>query len=95
MHIDPIAVNDKLTNEVRQKVASGLKIIDDRLTLHDFRMVDGKNNVNLIFDVVKPCGSKLTDPELIAKIKKVCRFIDPRYTAVVTVDREYAATEDA
>ena len=95
LHIDPIAVNDKLTNEVRQKVASGLKIIDDRLTLHDFRMVDGKNNVNLIFDVVKPCGSKLTDPELITKIKQVCRFIDPRYTAVVTVDREYAATEDA
>ena len=95
LHIDPIAINDELTNEVRQKVASGLKIIDDRLTLHDFRMVDGKNNVNLIFDVVKPCGSKLTDPELIAKIKQVCRFIDPRYTAVVTVDREYAATEDA
>lgn len=94
LHMDPIAVNDEKTTAVRQRVAAGLKIIDDRLTLHDFRMVDGKNNINLIFDVVKPCGSKLTDQELIAKVKEVCRLVDPRYTAVVTVDREYAATED-
>lgn len=92
LHIDPIAVNDEQTNEVRCKVSEGLKIIDERLTMHDFRMVDGQNNINLIFDVVLPSGSKLSDAVLRAKITEVCRLIDRRYTPVVTIDHDYSTT---
>ena len=30
--------------------------IDSRITIHDFRMVQGKENTNLIFDMALPAG---------------------------------------
>lgn len=94
LHMDPIATNDELTNTTRQKVLEGLKIIDSSLSMHDFRMVDGKNNINLIFDVVCPPGFPLNETALTEKIQSVCRLLDKRYTAVVTVDRDYAPPEE-
>lgn len=94
LHMDPIATNDELTNTTRQKVLEGLKIIDGRLSMHDFRMVDGKNNVNLIFDVVCPPVFPLSEAALTEKIQSICRLLDARYTAVVTVDRDYAPPEE-
>ena len=39
---------------MRSQVADVLKSVDDRITFHDFRMVNGKNQINLIFDIVVP-----------------------------------------
>ena len=39
---------------MRDAVAAALKQIDDRLSLHDFRMVQGTGHTNLIFDVALP-----------------------------------------
>ena len=38
------------------KIATGdaLRRIDERLTLHDFRMVQGRRHMNLVFDVPLP-----------------------------------------
>ena len=87
IHMDPIVTDDEATNTMRRKVASLVKVIDPRLTIHDFRMTDGPTHRNLIFDVQAPYGSRLTDQELIASIRLAVRTLDERNYAVVRIDK--------
>ena len=52
-------------------------------------MVDGENQINLIFDVVIPTGFTESDKKLREKIDIACKSIDSRYQTVVTIDRDY------
>lgn len=89
IHMDPIATNDATTLKAKESVTSCLQIIDPRLTLHDFRMVDGERQINLIFDVVIPNGFSDTDQQLKEKISQAVKQLDERYEVVLTLDRDY------
>lgn len=91
IHMDPIVTDDALTVETKSRVVEALHSINRRLTLHDFRMVDGTEQVNLIFDVVVPNEFAITNEELKDKISEACKAIDPRYVTVITVDRDYVS----
>ena len=54
IHYDPVVVGDAELEQVRCRVCSILTQIDDRLTVHDFRMVKGVGHSNLIFDISLP-----------------------------------------
>ena len=57
--------------------------------LHDFRMVDGKEHINLVFDVVAPIDENKDDSAVKEMVRDICKQLDQRYNAVVTVDRDY------
>ena len=56
--------------------------------MHDFRMVKGPHNTNIIFDVAIPFDAGHTEEEinkiLIEKIAK----IDTKYTPVIIVEKQ-------
>lgn len=54
IHYDPIVTNDPELDRMRELVGSILKMRDERLSIHDFRMVPGWEHTNLIFDVAIP-----------------------------------------
>ena len=54
IHYDPVITDDPELNRLRKKTAELLQRRDERLTLHDFRMVRGTGHTNLIFDVALP-----------------------------------------
>ncbi len=54
IHYDPVVTDDPVLNQMQALVTQILQDIDPRLSLHDFRMVQGKAFSNLIFDVVTP-----------------------------------------
>ena len=89
IHMDPIATNDELTCEVREKVAALITCIDSELTIHDFRMVTGPTHTNVIFDVVIPFGFRKTDDEIRKNIEIIVKSIDVNYFSVVNIDRSY------
>ncbi|MBQ6552134.1 MAG: cation transporter [Clostridia bacterium] len=91
IHMDPIVTEDETVAVTREKVAALLKEhIDERLTLHDFRMVVGPTHTNLIFDVVVPFDIKTGDGELEREIGVLVKTLDENYFAVVDFDRAYA-----
>lgn len=91
IHMDPIATKDPLTNELKAKVAGLVQEIDPAMTIHDFRMTQGPHHQNLIFDVVVPHSSDLTDEEVKSRIAgRVEELPGGPYFAVVSVDRSYA-----
>ena len=87
IHMDPIVTNDPMVTELRDKVTALVKKIDERLSLHDFRMVKGTTHSNLIFDVAVPFEVKMEAGEIKAAIDAAVKTIDESYCTVITVDR--------
>ena len=54
IHYDPIVTDDPVLNRLKEICSQLLQSKDPRLTLHDFRMVQGRHHMNLIFDVPLP-----------------------------------------
>ncbi|MDY3985060.1 cation diffusion facilitator family transporter [Dysosmobacter sp.] len=89
IHMDPIVIDDGITQETRERVAALVRCIDDQISIHDFRMVVGPTHTNVIFDAVVPFGFRLTDAEVVEKIQAAVRTLDGNYFAVVNAERSY------
>lgn len=91
IHMDPIEVDDAQVLQYKEKVVNILKEIDESLSSHDFRMVNGENQINLIFDVVVPYTYKEKQrKELTEQIAKKVQEFDQRCQCVITLDNNYA-----
>jgi len=89
IHMDPVVVDDARVNELKAICKKVLLNIDESLTLHDFRVVEGPMHTNLIFDVVVPSEFALNDRRLCDTISEKLSKIDERYFSVVTVDHAF------
>lgn len=89
IHLDPIETDCEKTNEMRELTARLMREIDEGCTIHDFRMVHGGAQTNLIFDVKLPIESKYSDAEMKEKISRKVKEYDQSYFTVVNVDRSY------
>ena len=90
IHMDPVDTNDENLYETKVMVNEILKEIDERLTLHDFRMVHGDSHSNLIFDVVMPHKFKLSEKELVEEIGRRVHDKHKGYFCVINVDNDYS-----
>ncbi len=89
IHMDPIDVGNEKTVEMKEETVKLVKAIDERLTIHDFRMVTGTTHHNMIFDVVIPADFKLSQEELKDIIQKKVWEKWPDYYVVIDVDTAY------
>lgn len=90
IHIDPVITDDPYVNELRQDTEKLIHGIDNRLDLHDFRIVHGPTHTNLIFDLAVPCGFDKSDGEIVSLINEMLHKTRPTFNAVITVDRTYS-----
>lgn len=89
IHMDPVCVGDEEAGRLKTLVTGYLKELDERLTLHDFRIVQGPTHTNIIFDIVVPYHFPLSDRELTEKVTERIRSDNPNYFAVIEVDKQY------
>lgn len=89
IHMDPIDVGNEKTVEMKEEMVKLVKAIDERLTIHDFRMVTGTTHHNMIFDVIIPADFKLSQEELKDIIQKKVWEKWPDYYVVIDVDTAY------
>lgn len=94
IHMDPIVTDDEHVIHMRAKMAQLVKVMDERATVHDFRMVTGPTHTNLIFDVACPFDLKLSDGEIKRQVEAMVDLLDGNYKAVIMVDRIYASGKD-
>lgn len=88
IHMDPIVTDNKQITELKAKVRTAVKSIDERLHIHDFRFVSGDTHTNLIFDIEVPFEIKLTNDRICELAEKKIKEINENYYAVITIDRE-------
>lgn len=87
IHMDPILVNDTKVSELCQKVTALAKEIDERVTVHDFRVSDRTTHCRLIFDMAVPYAVRLSDQEIKSEMTRKVEALDPRFTAFISIDR--------
>lgn len=89
IHMDPIINDDEEINQLKRDISALIKEIDEKMTLHDFRVVKGPTHTNVIFDVVAPYSLPFKDEELkqIIAAKILDKF--PCHFAVIEIDRDY------
>lgn len=92
IHMDPIEVNNEVVNELKAVVKEIVKNIDERLSIHDFRMVPGTTHTNLIFDVVVPYSIKKSDDIIVNLICEGLAEYDETYNAVIKVERDFTGS---
>ncbi|MBR2024119.1 MAG: cation transporter [Clostridia bacterium] len=63
VHLDPIVVGDEKVNALRKLAEDCAKEVDERFSIHDFRMTQGETVTNLIFDLVIPVECKMKTSE--------------------------------
>lgn len=94
VHMDPIEVSDENVLRIRKQATEAIQEIDSACSIHDFRVVTGKRQINLIFDLVVPReydSEKQKDIE-----RKLCGQLkahDARYEFVVTVEHSFVARQ--
>lgn len=90
IHMDPMDINNEQVNFVRSQLSDGIKVIDENLTLHDFRMTPmADTQTNLVFDVVMPQNFTLPEKELKEKISQIAKLINPTFCCVITVEHDF------
>lgn len=89
IHMDPVAVDCERLNSVKAQILEILHAYDSRLNIHDFRMVDGENRINLIFDLEVPHELADRDNAIAAHMSSLISDADSRYNAVIRVDTMY------
>ena len=92
IHMDPLELEDPVLEERKGRILGFLKEIDERLTLHDFRMVNGRRRINLIFDIVVPYD--LDEGQVVDRLQQKIKAYDKRIEAVITIDRSYVGQEN-
>ena len=93
IHMDPVETKDEHVLEAKEKVEKVLRAMDPKLSIHDFRMVPGTDQINLIFDLVVPFEyDQKKQDHIRSAIMGVLQIVDPRYQCVITVERSYVAS---
>ncbi|MDF2941233.1 MAG: putative rane protein [Herbinix sp.] len=92
IHMDPIEVNDAMVLEKKQMVLSIIKGLEAEASIHDFRIVNGEHQINLIFEMVVPYSySKAEEQKLLSKIIEEVRSHDSRYQCIITMENSFIA----
>ena len=84
----PVVTGDPRVDELRYAVTDILASIDERITMHDFRVVFGPSHTNLIFDIVLPFDYPTSEEDVVSDIEsRVKSKLGPTHFTVIQVDR--------
>ena len=69
IHYDPVVTDDPELQRLKERCGELLRQQDERLTLHDFRMIQGQRHMNLIFDVSLPSDLRQQQREIRSELE--------------------------
>ena len=85
-HLDPIVTDNQEVNELKEKVVLAVKELNEKFSLHDFRLVCGERRTNVLFDIAIPYDTEMTKAEIAEKVRGIISDIDSKYCAIITVE---------
>ena len=96
IHMDPVEVKDKTVAERKRMVSNLVQELEPEASIHDFRMINGQDQIKLIFDLVVPYsyGPK-EEKELIYAITARLKQIDLKYECVINIENSFIEPEDS
>ncbi|MDE6241316.1 MAG: cation diffusion facilitator family transporter [Anaeroplasmataceae bacterium] len=89
IHMDPIEIDNEITNELRRRVKETIKEIHPNLSMHDFRVVLGDTHTNLIFDLVRPYKFEYSDEQILRMLQDKFKEGETKYYFVIDFDYSF------
>lgn len=90
IHMDPIETNNENVKIYKNMVRDIVKNMDSELEVHDFRIVEGNQQTNLIFDLVVPFSYKINEDDKLRKaISDLVSDKKPNCKCVIKIERGY------
>jgi hypothetical protein len=89
IHMDPVMNDDERLKEIRGEIGKVVAEIDGRITMHDFRLVDGPGIKKVIFDCVVPYDLPISDNEVRKHIADSVTKLEGNYEAVINIDKPF------
>lgn len=90
IHMDPISVNNEKVARLKSMVKEIVKEETPSFSIHDFRITDGADHINIIFDLVVDFKTTPEEKEkLLGNIKRKINERDNRCSAVIKIENSY------
>ena len=92
IHTDPVTIGNEYVDKLKQSVIDVISAVNPALSMHDFRITDGENRINLIFDLLVPFS--LTAEDSVRAVEEIRRRIgemDSRFRTVIKIDSDYTS----
>ena len=87
IHYDPVITEDPELQRLKERCGELLRQRDHRLSLHDFRMIQGRRHMNLVFDVALPSDLRQERRNIPKEMEEALRREDSRiYHVIINYD---------
>ncbi len=94
IHMDPIQTDNPEVNQLRGRIKQALEEIDEHLSMHDFRVVEGPSHTNLIFDLVVPYRFTRSNEEIVKLLQEKIQDEGKTYYFVIEFDQQFVQNDD-
>ncbi len=91
VHPDPIASGGSFEGQVNAELNGIVKKIDERITIHDLRTIHAAEETKIIFDLVKPPDSSLSEREIKEEIERFIALKFPDSRCIIDFDSGFAS----
>ena len=93
VHMDPIETLNEEVLRLKNRVVYVLERIDENCSIHDFRVVEGEKQTNLIFDMIVPREYSAEKKEKIGKnLTDLLQEDDHVYQCVITMEHSFVSS---
>lgn len=92
IHYDPIDIHDEKTLELKKQISDLVQSINKDYSIHDFRVVYGKTQANLIFDVLIPSYDQIKHSLLRTIIDQKVKELNNHYHCIIQVEHSYTGS---
>ena len=92
IHMDPMCIHDEKINAIKGDVQKILFKYDQIKSMHDFRITEGKNQTNIIFDIEVNFDEVNTvekEEELRKNLEEDIKKLNPLYNCIITIDKYF------
>lgn len=92
IHMDPVEINDVKVLEKKKLVIEIIAKREPKASIHDFRVINGENHINLVFDLVVPYSYKIAEKyNLLNNINEDVKEYDSRYHCIMNIENSFIA----
>lgn len=87
--MDPIQIDDEVVQRYRKIIGELILGLDEKLSFHDFRVVEGPTHTNCIFDMQIPFEYHLNEDEIKTYIDTELAKLEGNIYTVITFEHGY------
>ncbi len=92
IHMDPMCIHDDKIKALKGDVQNILLKYNCIKSMHDFRITEGEDKINLIFDIeveAHDINTKEKEEELRVQLTEEIKKLNPLYHCVITIDKYF------